>query len=268
VKKIIQHYPIGSYFFAVFALSFGSFAIVVVPKLVRGQSMQAQQALFMFPVLVVGVGLSGMLLARLVDGRSGLRDLTARMRRWRVGRCWYAAVLIPPVFVLSTLLAFRFIVSPSFTPNSFYIGALFGIFPGFFEELGWMGYVFPKMKLKRSPFAAALLLGVLWGIWHLPVVDFLGASAPHGHFLPVFFCAFVAVLTAMRILIAWVYGHTQSVLLAQLMHASSTGALVVFSPAHVTPAQEAMWYAVYAAALWGMVVLVLAKRRSWGFRLG
>jgi hypothetical protein len=54
------------------------------------------------------------------------------------------------------------------------------------------------------------------------------------------------------------------VFLAQLFHISSTGSLVVFSAYHVTAAQEALWYAVYAAALW-IVVAILVK--TYGRRL-
>jgi hypothetical protein len=64
-------------------------------------------------------------------------------------------------------------------------------------------------------------------------------------------------MTAMRVLIAWIYTNTKSVLLCQLLHASSTGSLVAFSPPHVTASQESLWYAVYAAALWLIVALVI-----------
>jgi hypothetical protein len=69
-------------------------------------------------------------------------------------------------------------------------------------------------------------------------------------------------MTATRVLIAWMYANTKSVLLAQLMHASSTGSLVVLSPSLVTAGQEALWYGVYACALWVAVAAVrfLARR--------
>jgi hypothetical protein len=63
-------------------------------------------------------------------------------------------------------------------------------------------------------------------------------------------------MTAMRVLIAWLYSNTKSVLLAQLMHACYTGSLVIFSPPGVTAAQEVFWYALYAAALWLAVAIV------------
>ena len=80
-----------------------------------------------------------------------------------------------------------------------------------------------------------------------------GAAAPHGVYWLPFILAFIAILRAMRVLIVWVYFYTNSVLLAQLMHASSTGFLVMLGPA-----QEALWNAVYAAVLWMVVALVIA----------
>jgi hypothetical protein len=112
------------------------------------------------------------------------------------------------------------------------------------------------MRRADNALAPAILLGMLWGAWHIPVIDYLGTSTPHGAYWFPFFLAFTAALTAMRVLIAWVYSNTNSVLLAQVLHASSTGSLVIFSPPRVTAAQEALWYAIYAAALWFLVAIV------------
>jgi CAAX protease family protein len=129
---------------------------------------------------------------------------------------------------------------------------------GFCEEIGWTGFAYPRMRARFGWLGAALLLGVLWGLWHLPVVDSLGAASPHGSSWPEFFAAFIAVLAAIRVLIAWTYTHTGSLRMAQLLHASSTGFLVILSAPRVTPAQEALWYAVYAAVLWAVVITVVS----------
>jgi uncharacterized membrane protein len=99
---------------------------------------------------------------------------------------------------------------------------------------------------------------VLWGLWHLPVIDYLGAAYPHGSYWLPYALAFIVAMTAMRVLIAWVYTNTTSVLLAQLLHVSSTASLVVLGPSPISPAQEALWYAVYALVLWVIVAVVLA----------
>jgi hypothetical protein len=260
VRAFIQRHPVGVYFSLAFLISYGGFILVDGPRLVRGEALRSIDALLLFPALVVGVGLLGIILTAVVDGRTGLRALFARMRRWRVNVGWYAAaLLIPPVLILAVLYCLSVLVSPRFAPGFFPLGVVFGLVPGFFEEIGWMGFAFPKMRRKkRSVLATGVTLGFLWGLWHAPVVDYLGAAAPHGAYWLPFFLSFIALLTAMRVLIVWIYANTQSVLLAQLMHLSSTGCLVVLSATHASPAQETLWYAVYAAALWVVVALVVA----------
>jgi membrane protease YdiL (CAAX protease family) len=226
---------------------------VAAPHLLRGQSLPKLTGILMFPAMLVGPSVSGILLTRLFDGSAGLRDLFSRMRRFRFPVRWYAALLIPPVFVLAILLLLKTFVSPVYSPNRFWLGLAFGIPAGFFEEIGWTGFAFPKMSLKLSPLRAAILLGLLWGLWHVPVINFLGTAVPHGAYWLHFFLAFTAAMTAMRVLISWLYAHTKSIPLTQLMHACSTGSLVVFSPPAANAAQEAFWYATYAAALWFLV---------------
>jgi membrane protease YdiL (CAAX protease family) len=217
-------------------------------------------ALTTFPLMVVGVGLTGIALTAAVDGRAGLGSLFGRIGRWRVGIAWYAvALLLPPVLIGAVLFVLRSTVSPAFAPNFFLLGILFGVPAGFFEEIGWTGYLLPRLVAKRNALPAAIGLGVLWGLWHTPVVDSLGSASPHGAAWLGFFLAFVALVAAIRVVIVWLYRNTGSVLLAQILHASSTGSLVIFGPAGVTPGQEALWYAVYAAVLW-VVVGAIARR--------
>ena len=215
----------------------------------------------MFPLMLLGPALAGIILTGRAEGKTGLRNLFSRIGRWRAGVRWYAAaLLIPPVMISVVLLLLSTLVSPIYTPNRFLVGFLFGIAAAFFEEIGWTGYAFPKLRLTHKALPAALLLGLLWGLWHFPVVDFLGAASPHGSFLPAFFIAFILLMTAMRVLIAWIYTRTSSLLLPMIMHASSTGCLAALGPARLSPAQEACWYAVYAAALWILVIILAARQ--------
>lgn len=255
-ESFVACHPAISYFVLTFAVSWlGAFA-VAAPHLLRGEAIPKFAGLMMFPAMLLGPSAVGILLTWFIDGGIGLRDLFSRMCRVRVAPRWYAPLLIPPVLVLTVLFSMKTFVSPVFAPNRFFIGVGFGFVAGFFEEIGWMGYAFPKVRRADNALAPAVLLGLLWGAWHIPVIDYLGTSTPHDAYWFPFFLAFTAALTAMRVLIAWVYSNTNSVLLAQLLHASSTGSLVIFSPPGVTAAQEALWYAIYAAALWLVVVVV------------
>jgi hypothetical protein len=121
-----------------------------------------------------------------------------------------------------------------------------------------MGYAFPNMQLKRSALATGILLGVIHVLWHI-VPDYVGASSARGaYWLPHFLTMMLVAMTAMRMLIVWVYVNTRSLLLAQLMHASSTGFLAMLDPTSLSPADSTRWYAIYGVVLWVVVAVVVA----------
>jgi membrane protease YdiL (CAAX protease family) len=79
---------------------------------------------------------------------------------------------------------------------------------GGFEEPGWRGFALPRLEARHTPVKATLILGLVWGIWHLPLygLAFVG---------PIVFVFFYT----------WLYNRTGSVLLCILLHASFTPAL-------------------------------------------
>jgi membrane protease YdiL (CAAX protease family) len=255
---LIGRHPAAAYFALTFAVSWAGALVVAAPRLLRGDHLDKFTGLMMFPVMLLGPAVSGILLTWRCSGAAGLRALLRRMARVRVRPRWYLALLIPPALVFAVLSAFA-AVSPAYAPNRFLVGASFGLVAGMLEEIGWTGFAFPALLRRFRPLPAALVLGVLWSLWHLPVVDYLGAATPHGGWWLPYFLSFAAAMTAMRVVICWVYCNTGSVPMAQLLHASSTGALVVFSPA-VTPAQECAWFGAYAVALWVVVGVVVRWR--------
>jgi membrane protease YdiL (CAAX protease family) len=261
----IRCYPIVTYFVITFLISWMGALAVAAPHLVRYQLLPQMTGILMFPVMLLGPSFAGIVLTRIVDGKSGLRVLFSQMFRASVPARWYTPLLLPPALVLTVLLFLERFVSPVYAPNCFFMGILFGIPAGFLEEIGRMGYAFPKMRSGSNGLAPGILLGLLWALWHLPVINYLGTATPHGAYWLPFFLAFSLAMTAMRVLIAWIYTNTKSVLLAQLMHVSSTGSRVLFSAARVTAAQEAMWYAIYGTGLWvavGIVVKTFGRRLS------
>jgi membrane protease YdiL (CAAX protease family) len=170
--------------------------------------------------------------------------------RWRVGARWYAVALGLPV-VLALAAAGLYVLLGAQTSIEF--GGLsvlnfvvFVLIVG--EELGWRGYALPRLLVGRSALSASLILGALWGAWHLPT--FFVAGAPQ-HGLP--FSAFVLLTVAYSVVFTWVYLHTRgSVLIATLLHGAinlSQGLLL----GGVDPAHE-YWL---LAAVYGVAALAL-----------
>ena len=257
--SFLLSHSVATYFLLTFTISWLGALAVAAPHLLRHEPLPILTGILMFPVMLLGPSLSAIFLTWIAGDKPGLRDLFSKLLRSRIPPRWYTPLLIPPVLVLTLLLTLKTFFSSVYTPNLFLMGVWFGVPAGLLEEIGWTGFAFPKMSSQYNPLGASILLGLLWGLWHLPVINYLGTATPHGAYWFPFFLAFTFAMTAMRVLISWLYVNTKSVLIAQLMHISSTGSLVIFSPPAASASQEVLWYALYGVALWLIVLIVVKK---------
>lgn len=260
IKTWMQKYPLVSYFVLAFVISWvGSFA-VVSGKFLRGETMVLEDGLRMAVLVLAGPSIAGLLMSYLVNGKHGVRELISRMTKWQVNLRWYAAALIVfPVLILAILLALSNFVSPDYTPGFVTFGITAGLLAGFVEEIGWMGFAYPRMRSRHGVMRATLLLALLPGVWHF-LPNYLGDSQHYGpYLLPRFIAMWIVAMTAMRILLVWIYTNTGSLLLAQLTHASSTGFLFILGPTTVSPYGETFWWSIYAVVLWVAAGIVLLR---------
>jgi membrane protease YdiL (CAAX protease family) len=198
-------------------------------------------------------------------GKDAVIALLKRFLIWRVDWKWYLAafLLMPSMQIVSILLG----AALSQTPIDFstvYAYKIFGssaslalfIIPFFLidaiangEEIGWRGYVLPRLQLKYSALASSLILGVIWGFWHLP--KYLS------HWDTVTFALFIVGTTARAVLYTWLYNNTKgSLLVVTLFHASSnTGG--VFLPLANTAVDGNLTTSIIQALLEVIVVIVV-----------
>jgi membrane protease YdiL (CAAX protease family) len=265
MKQYIQRHHVASFFLMTFTIAWVGSIFVAGPKYLRGEPIEPLDSGLMAITMLAAPTLSGILMTYIVDGKQGLGDLFVRMKIWRVGK-WYLTLLIFPFLILVVSLLLSAIVSPEFAPIFVVIGILMGILAGFLEEIGWMGFAFPKMRLKHGLIRTGVYLGFFHGVWHM-VVWFLMMSSELGDYWLPYFIAFVTFLIALRIIIVWSYSHTNSLLLTQMMHASSSGFLFVLTPDYIEPVNWVIFYSVYAIVMW-VVAWVAIRNMAITSRLG
>jgi membrane protease YdiL (CAAX protease family) len=176
-------------------------------------------------LLIYGTFLGGALVTGIVDGFSGLKTYFSRIVRWRVGLKWYAvALLLPPVlhlmaFGLNIALGAPLPTHPRW-PGWEPILTVF-LVPGFLiialaEEPGFRGFALPRFLASRSALSAALIVGLLHTLWHLP---FLIRALSEGYFIGIL--KNILVITSASVFFTWLFNNTNgSVLIAMLLHAS------------------------------------------------
>jgi uncharacterized protein len=176
--------------------------------------------------------ISALILIGLSEGRSGVSRFLKKILHWRVRLQWYLVVLfgIAVIAYLAIGVGSLFdipapeLTLPSGLPREMLIGFLpvvfiINIFAGgpLAEDIGWRGYILPKMREQMTALHASLIIGVIWAIWHLPYFIF---PAWHGAVGNVPFFWFVLSTTSWSVLFAWVYVNTESILMPVLFHAA------------------------------------------------
>jgi membrane protease YdiL (CAAX protease family) len=275
-RALITRHPVLAYYVLTFAASWGGFLLVGSAGLRAGTYWETDPQ-FWFAVLAMLAGppVAGILLTVLVSGKAGLRELLSRLLRWRVGALWYAvALLVAPLLQAGVLFALA-LFSPDYLPtivttenkaSLLMLGVAAGLGGGLVEELGWTGFAIPRMWRRYGVLTTGLIVGVLWGAWHLLQMLWVGgastATLSPALFLAQYFLTAVAALTAYRVLMVWVYARTESLLVAVVMHASYIfSTLIVLAPP--TTGMPFLTYAwAFAIALWVVVAVVALANRG------
>lgn len=224
MKSLITQYPIPLFIIAAFGFSWVIWiiALLFVPE--------ESQIMWIVPG-AYGPTIMAIVLTTIAYGRTGLKNLLSKFLVWRVGVVWYFVVfLLPLLYQFGGIFIYE-LLNPgtigSFAPDSLSIwltSILLAIPIGpLAEELGWSGYLIPRLQGRTNALNSSLILGVLWGLWHFPLF-----FAPFGTWVigdPVrawSVVAYILFTTGARVSYTWIYNNTKgSVLLAILLHAAS-----------------------------------------------
>lgn len=182
------------------------------------------QLLGMLPGAYLGPIGAALVVTAIADGRAGLRAWARRLWNWKVSWKWYVGILlsVPVAMVLSGLVfSGGQVVAPSVLLLVALVPGLLlqMVTTGLAEEPGWRDFALPRMQRLIGAPRAAVAIGTLWGLWHLPLfLTEWGERPDVTWYRPL---AFIAFCIAFNVVMTWVFNRTgQSLPMAMLLHVS------------------------------------------------
>ena len=268
-NAFLRTHPLVAYFALTFAISWGAVLVVVGPHGFPGTAEQVETLLPLAVVaMLTGPPIASIVLTWLIDGRAGVRGLSSRLLEWRVDARWYALALLTAPLVATTVLLGLSSFLPEYIPgilatdeptSRLVFGVTVAIGAGLFEEIGWTGFAVPRLRLRHSVLGTGLILGLVWGAWHLLVNLWASRTFTGTVPVPLYLSAgLFSSLLAFRVAMVWVYDRTGSLLLSVLMHGSLTACALLLSPP-TTGVRLLTYDLVLAAALWAVVASLVVR---------
>ena len=121
-------------------------------------------------------------------GVAGLKAFFSRLFMWRLSPLWVAFILIgvPVVFMIGSVLKSGPLLA-AVPPEG--VGAMIALtfmmlFLGPIEEFGWRGVAQPILQRHMAPLWAGMIIGTIWGVWHLPAFFLSGTVFAAWSFFP------------------------------------------------------------------------------------
>jgi len=192
------------------------------------------------------------------EGVTGLRVLGRRILQFKLGWRWYAFIFLIVIAGTAGQLTINKLLGNTFR-GSLFLTQLSSFLPllvlgPLSEEIGWRGYALPRLQTRWNALTSSVIIGVIWGLWHLPLFMMVGTSQ---HELGIPFIGFLIGMSANSIFYTWLYNNTkQSLWSAILLHWLYTyAAQVVISGVTRSPLYnwlECLPYVIMAA----IVVLI------------
>lgn len=230
------------------------------------------------PQLLAFLGLLVLVVLRFSAGREAMARVWLAWGSWR--NYLFFGLAIAAFYILQALLNALFGLSPAnlapiptlpgFTPNTFLIvGAvqsvllapILAIVIAFGEEYGWRGYLQSEL-FKMGRVRGVLLLGVIWGAWHWPII-LMGFNYPGHPLLGVVLMTLYT--TGLAVVLGYAVLRSGSVLLAAYLHALNNQILAFIVALGFKPYDLAFSFAIgiYGIATLAIVALLVLRDPVW-----
>jgi uncharacterized protein len=179
------------FFVITFALAWGILALfILLPEQMTAFFGQLSGRHPLFFLAVYAPAIAAWVIVARHAGPGGFGRYLSRALLWRCSLGWWAFLLIgiPVIFLAGSWYKGTLFTEP--LPFSSWQALLAGLFfaaiKGPMEEFGWRGLALPLLQRKVTPLVAGLILGAIWGFWHLPAFLLSGTQQSEWSFAPFF----------------------------------------------------------------------------------
>ena len=172
------------------------------------------------PVFILAVyapGFAGVFLVWRHYGSAGLGSYLRRLTMWRMSAAWWGFLLVGIPIIVYAGAIMSGTASDSFPFSPWYgvlPALLLALLTGPLEEFGWRGVALPLLQRRFAPLWSSLILGGIWGLWHVPAFLLSGTPQSSWSFAP-----YVIGILAVSVIMTALFNATRgSILISALLH--------------------------------------------------
>lgn len=233
MKNLVQHKPLLAFFILIYGLFWLFLALCAVVLLSLGFE-PATLPSWLSPLLtILGAWtptVAAVIVTGVLGGRAAIQQLLNRLVQFRLPVGWYLAALIPWGLAFVGAGIYRLgggaasggmSLSPGFWGGLFFFNLLSGPTG---EEAGWRGFALPRLLEEYSPLSAAIILGIIWDFWHLPLWIIGGST--------LLYCLFFSIgIISLSVLMTWIFQRIPTSLVPMIIiHFSYNVGLYLIGP--------------------------------------
>ncbi len=252
-----------------FLLTFAYSWVIWIPSVLDGIGIKLPFSVTGYSTVVVIIGAFAPLMAAITlvvreEGWSGIKTFFGQALDFHIKPVYLVLALALPllIHVIAHYLALAvgLDVAKTLFPTDIPLAPIVLAIPYFIlmlvlgggqEEFGWRGYAQEPLQEKIGVIPASLVIGLIWGIWHLPLWFMAGDLHSAYSFL-----AFVMMTTSISIMYAWLYNSSGKKLIVVIFfHAMSNTAAPLLPFLHGIEGKPESAYWIYAAVnvLFGII---------------
>ena len=244
-----------------FSLTFAYSWVIWIPSVLDGIGIKLPFSVAGYSIVVVIIGAFAPLMAAITlvvreEGWKGVREFFGQALDFHIKPVYLVLALGLPLLIHLIAhylaLAVGLDVAKTLVPTDTSLAPIVLAIPYFIlmlvlgggqEEFGWRGYAQEPLQEKIGVIPASLVIGLIWGIWHLPLWFMAGDLHSAYSFL-----AFVMMTMSISIIYAWLYNSSGKKLIVVIFfHAMSNTAAPLLPFLHGIEGKPESAYWIYVA---------------------